>query len=380
MRKTSVVAGVAAIALLIWILLGGLRSEMFDVQPYAQPLQIARSRIVDPIGWRWTNENTVMTTVQFTFDQGELDYDNLIGRPGLGFPSSSDGFGYSSWNKLQGTNAWFAWNEGTGGTGWFWWKPSGRWRRLPDEQKRKMLELDLMTTNQGVIPDFPVGYSITCPDLNFSRSLRIWVEFTSSPISNMSQAYDPYNDATEPGSTTIIGNKPPPLQLEYTNMTIHPRQWTVLSPSTAEVRIPVQAKQGGIDWAMITGAQKKNTPGGSSWLSWSVNMDNHAQSPSQVVLDVVASNAYEPPTFPATYVVDLKDANRDRSARLKLIISKNPFDSAALDDQTLQRNDPDNIHSSACPPTLDSTSCRCNLPLMIRRPCQEGLIRSSPRR
>jgi hypothetical protein len=326
--------------------------EHFDSPQVAQPLEIDNNIMVNPIGWRWTNETTITTQVRFTVNKGECDYENLVGRPGLGFPSKSDGFGYTTWNRMQGNNAWFAWNEGTGGTGWFWWKPTAYWHNLSSYEKAKMLELDLMITNVGVVPAFPVGYSITCPDANFSRSVRVWVQFTRNPMADMSHPFEQAPDKR------IRHDRAPPLQVEHTTLTIPADKWTILNQETATLDIPIKARQGGIDWTMIKGADKH----GRGWFSWSINANSHIQSRSKVVLSAKLHQQLEPPAhFPAHYLVEIKDAHRDRYVRVNIVLLNNPFVKYIGKLETTPE-------SKICPEQTRLSTLRtsCQLPLLIR--------------
>jgi len=346
----------AALLFMGVMLLDNNQTERFDDLQYSEPLEFDRNRVYNPTGWRWTNETTITTTVEFHVSKGECDYANLVARPGLGFPSKSDGFGYTTWNRLQGTNAWFAWNEGTGGSGWFWWKPTAYWYNLSDERKRKFLQLDLMITSEGETPSFPVGYSVTCPDYNFSRSVRLWVDFTYNPMWRM-EKYNPFSQG--PDRRVIEG---PPLIITDPTIVIPPDKFVILNQFRAEVNVPIQAQQGGIDWTMLSGNEKN----GHGWFSWKVNTDSHLQSRSQVVLHVTLNSQASPPRhFPAKYTVEIKDAHRDRYVRVVLVLLKNPF-SVYIEPDSLKE-------SKSCPDScetrLSGTRCRCNLPLLLRPLC-----------
>lgn len=316
--------------------------------PIAQPLQIDNNIMVNPVGWRWSSSNqTITTKVRFYVTEGEYDYENMVARPQLGFPSKSDGFGYSNWNNLQGTNAWFAWNEGTGGTGWFWWKPSTYWYSLKPEQKRKMLELVLFITNQGVLPDFPVGYSVTCPDYNFNRSVRVWVQFTSNPMQNMLLTRSPHSD------TKMGGEKMPPLLIKDTQIVIPKSRWVLLDQDIATCSVPLQANQGEIDWMMIRGKEKNR---GDGWFRWEAKQNG--------VIDITLNNQITPPKFPARYIIEIKDTHRDRYVRATIILPNNPFVNYI---EKLVRTP----ESQLCPTTkqicITADRTRCHLPLLLRQ-------------
>lgn len=318
--------------------------EKFGGLEYSEPLEFRRNRVYNPTGWRWTNETTIKTTVDFYADKGECDYANLMARPQLGFPSKSDGFGYTTWNDLQGTNAWFAWNEGTGGSGWFWWKPSDHWQSLPDKTKRKFLQLELMVTSEGETPSFPTGYSVTCPDYNFSRSVRLWVEFSYNPMLRIHK----YN------SKDKIKDKEPPLIISNPTVILPANKLVVLNQFIAEGSVIIKAQQGKIGKVFMSD-QKDN-----DWFSWSVNKSNN----SQIDLKITVNSQQKPPDhFPARYTIKIKDAERERYVKVVIVLVKNPF-SISIAPDTKQKICPDSIRTRS-----EEMRCRCALPLLLRQLC-----------
>lgn len=314
----------------------------------AEPLQIDHNVMVNPIGWQWVNDTTIKSTVRFLVTKGECDYENLIARPGFGFPSQSDGFGYSNWNRLQGTNAWFAWNEGTGGTGWFWWTQSPSWHKLPDAQKRKMLELDMFITSQGVTPQFPVGYSITCPDFNFNRSTRVWVQFTYNPMARIG----PPNEDLKSKIKEL-----PPLMVKDPEIFVHKEGWELIDPTLATIKIPIFASQGEFDPSIVKGSNKNRE---NEWFSWKTIQDKNRD---HITLLGRLNNQAQPPHLPKRYMVEVKDSQRDRYVRVTITILNNPF-----------VNSIEGVKDKRCPSKTETcmkmTRTSCLLPLLLRQQWQ----------
>jgi hypothetical protein len=346
---------------LLIILLIVLSSEIKEHYHHYEPLEFKTNKFYNPSNWKWTDKNTITTKLNIYTNQGEFDPNNLIGRPGLGFPSKSDGFGYTSWNRLQGTNAWFSWNEGTGGTGWFWWRPTTEWYKLPHEKRRKYLQLELLITKIGGEPTFPTGYSITFPDYNFSRSVRVWVEFTYNPFNFITTKYKK--------SKLIPLSYGPPLILEKNVITIPGGKWVILNNS-AELYIPVNIQQGYFDLTLTDGKERNS----NNWFSWS--LPAIVQTDNQIIFKAIINNESEPPShFPARYHIKVKDRNNDRYVNLKIILLNNPFV------KYIGHLETENI-SEICPSfnkiNLSEKRLTGNLPILIKQPCRHHFSHQRP--
>lgn len=309
-----------------------------NTEHFSEPLKININQFYNPTGWKWTNSNTIMSSLEIKASEGEIDFDNIIARPSLGYPTQSDGFGYSNWNRLQGTNAWFEWNQATGGTGWFWWKLSDEWQKLPEELKRKKLILDMMITSEGEIPPFPVGFSLTVPDFSFSRSVRVWVNFTKNPIASMGK----------PDISNILIVENPNIILD---------EWTMVTDDYAVRDTRILAERGEFDQSMTRGEEKNK----KEWFSWKLVP---SKSSAEVIIRCEIYNILpSPKTFPVKYILKVKDKHRDRYIRVTLTLTENPF----------KKNVEEVISDKVCPNiskiTLSPIRCRCNLPFLLKSHC-----------
>jgi hypothetical protein len=328
-------------------------------------LTMVNNKIIDPKGWRWDNHNTISTTIKVKSLTGVMDYDNLIGRPQLGYPSKSGGFGYTNWNQLQGTNAWFALNESTGGNGWFWWKLDQAWHHLPEEQKHKELWLKLMITGHGMTPSFPTGYSLTIPDWSFDRSVRYWVEFSKDPMDDM-----PHPTEQEPDHKLRDG---PPLMLRNTHIKIPSSAWTMEERGIAVAEVPIHAEHGNIDWSYVTGDERN----GKGWFSWEIDPTVSIQSPQLVVLRAHIRDRLQPPDhFPARYRIEIKDRHRDRFVRATLLVMNNPFQVYRETGPKWETQESRKRITPHCPETQEMPSsglrCRCQVPVLLRGLCPKN--------
>jgi hypothetical protein len=279
-------------------------------------LELEWPTIVDPAGWRWLTHDIAQTRIVFKAKQGYMDWDHVIAQPGLGYPGLSRGFGFYTWNQVSGTNRWHVWNQSSGDKTWFHWQKSQDSYFWPQDRKEKEVALMIEIDNAIKLPQFPTSFTVSIPDLYSGRRVYGRVIFTHDPLRDIPPADQQVNDPSYPRDVTETSQ----LHLTQYEFNLNKSSWTI-TDQVAHTQIFLQAGQGSIDWRNIQGMQKN----GQGWFSWEVNPDQDFMSPKRVAIRLWIRGFEPAPALPATYWISVKDLNRDRWVRVRLVVSNNPF-------------------------------------------------------